>query len=304
MEGSVFYFNIYELLIPRCDPKTRFNLIRTCKRLWNMFSIVEKEWMYIGREKPIINTLPENYIQCPLCKNIIRSGKYENHVNKCTIIRENVKVCYMCLLTYKDKHLICQKSHVCFRCESRNCKNCPLLLVDCDNCKGIHLAGSRKNECEICKTQIQCCPNSKLKRCRLHICIVCKEGISNNGHKCKLIEHQLQALYGHALFVKKEENVYQDIRSKIYFIHVKDEHSIPNLLDYIDCYVFIEVGKHIMRLSKSKFYSDNLNHCNHCGTTINIKKCSRCKNIYYCSVICQSADWKIHKIKCLAKGAI
>lgn len=122
MEGSVFYFNIYELLIPRCDPKTRFNLIRTCKRFWKMFNTIEKKWMYIGREMPINKKIPDDYLQCQVCKQIIRKTKYSTHVNKCTIVRENVKVCYECLLTYKGEHKICQRTHICWNCRDQNCK--------------------------------------------------------------------------------------------------------------------------------------------------------------------------------------
>lgn len=305
MEGSVFYFNIYELLIPRCDPKTRFNLIRTCKRFWNMFTTIEKKYMYIGREMPINNKLPNDYLQCPLCKQIIRKTKYSTHVNKCTIVRENVKVCYECLLTYKGEHKICQRTHICWICRDQNCdKYCMLNQVDCNFCVGKkHLYGLTLKKCEVCSRFVSVCPYNR-PRCfehRFFNCFVCKEIDVDYTHKCKLIEHQLSCKY-HKKFIKTEENVYQDIESKINFICVKDEHSIPSLLKYADCYVFIEVGTYIMRYDTIFGIFTKLNHCWNCGTTIGIKKCSGCKSVHYCSLICQSANWKIHKNKCLAKG--
>jgi len=39
--------------------------------------------------------------------------------------------------------------------------------------------------------------------------------------------------------------------------------------------------------------------CSVCGVPmIKIKRCSRCKKVYYCSVKCQKLDWKNHKIFC------
>lgn len=123
----------------------------------------------------------------------------------------------------------------------------------------------------------------------------------DHTHKCKLIEHQLQYKY-HKKFVEIEENVYQDVESKINFIHVTDERSVPSLLKYGNCYVFIEVGTYFIRYDTLNGFFARIKHCNNCGTTIGLKRCSGCKSIYYCSVICQSADYKIHKNKCLAKG--
>lgn len=312
MEGSVFYFNIYELLITRCDPKTRFNLIRTCKRLWNMFDTIEKKYMYIGREIPINNKLPDNYNQCPLCKQIIRKTKYSKHVDKCTIVRENVKVCYECLLTYNGKHNICQRTHICSNCRDQNCDGikgiglgkCVFHQSNCNLCIGKkHLFALTLKKCELCYLSVSVCPYTR-PRCfehRFFDCSVCKEIDVDYTHKCKLIEHQLQRKY-HKKFIKIEENVYQDVESEINFIRVNDEHSIPSLLKYADCYVFIEVGTYIMRYDTMFGIFTKLNHCRNCGTTKNIKKCSGCKSVHYCSTICQSANWKIHKNKCLAKG--
>lgn len=39
--------------------------------------------------------------------------------------------------------------------------------------------------------------------------------------------------------------------------------------------------------------------CTLCHQNKNIKKCSRCKRSYYCSVTCQRADWHRHKLCCV-----
>lgn len=38
--------------------------------------------------------------------------------------------------------------------------------------------------------------------------------------------------------------------------------------------------------------------CAHCSRPNCIKRCSLCKNIFYCSTACQKADWLIHKKRC------
>lgn len=40
--------------------------------------------------------------------------------------------------------------------------------------------------------------------------------------------------------------------------------------------------------------------CVVCGEVTPVKKCSGCKQIRYCSVKCQKADWKYHKQLCHA----
>lgn len=39
--------------------------------------------------------------------------------------------------------------------------------------------------------------------------------------------------------------------------------------------------------------------CNHCGANTNLKSCSKCRIIKYCSKECQCADWKHHKKNCI-----
>lgn len=35
--------------------------------------------------------------------------------------------------------------------------------------------------------------------------------------------------------------------------------------------------------------------CDHCGTFVNVRRCSHCRVTYYCSKRCQRATWKAHK---------
>jgi len=47
--------------------------------------------------------------------------------------------------------------------------------------------------------------------------------------------------------------------------------------------------------------SYNTKSCNNCGKMNNIKLCSRCRSVYYCSVECQRCNWKQHKKNCNKK---
>ena len=38
--------------------------------------------------------------------------------------------------------------------------------------------------------------------------------------------------------------------------------------------------------------------CNLCKGVYNLKRCGKCKTVYYCHVKCQGEDWKNHKPKC------
>jgi hypothetical protein len=45
--------------------------------------------------------------------------------------------------------------------------------------------------------------------------------------------------------------------------------------------------------------NEEKNHiCNVCSKTENLKKCSKCKSVYYCGYECQKADWNSHKKTC------
>ena len=50
--------------------------------------------------------------------------------------------------------------------------------------------------------------------------------------------------------------------------------------------------------------SAHMARCSHCGTEGASKKCSNCKQAFYCSKDCQKAHFRIHKKECarLANG--
>jgi hypothetical protein len=43
---------------------------------------------------------------------------------------------------------------------------------------------------------------------------------------------------------------------------------------------------------------EKIHYCNKCGSIRDLKMCSYCKTIRYCSTQCQQEDWKKHKKKC------
>ncbi|KRT82900.1 hypothetical protein AMK59_4797, partial [Oryctes borbonicus] len=47
-----------------------------------------------------------------------------------------------------------------------------------------------------------------------------------------------------------------------------------------------------------KFQHKEEKHCSKCGK-VAIQRCSRCKNIWYCSRSCQVDDWDSHKMNCI-----
>ncbi|QKF94482.1 ankyrin repeat protein [Fadolivirus algeromassiliense] len=51
-------------------------------------------------------------------------------------------------------------------------------------------------------------------------------------------------------------------------------------------------------------YIDSLEYkefkcCLYCSNNIDLKRCSKCKSVYYCNQTCQSHAYKIHKIDCI-----
>jgi len=38
--------------------------------------------------------------------------------------------------------------------------------------------------------------------------------------------------------------------------------------------------------------------CAACGSKKDLKKCARCKKVYYCSLFCRTYDWTMHEREC------
>lgn len=38
--------------------------------------------------------------------------------------------------------------------------------------------------------------------------------------------------------------------------------------------------------------------CKVCGAVQGLRRCSRCRSVYYCSEVHQQVDWRVHKIEC------
>jgi hypothetical protein len=42
-------------------------------------------------------------------------------------------------------------------------------------------------------------------------------------------------------------------------------------------------------------------YCSHSEIQVNLNRCTQCKNVYYCSKMCQKSAWKTHKLICVDK---
>ncbi|KAL6217174.1 hypothetical protein ACLB2K_010391 [Fragaria x ananassa] len=62
-------------------------------------------------------------------------------------------------------------------------------------------------------------------------------------------------------------------------------------------------GEVIIRVDPYVCVPDNSvteHYCDACFESTNLKKCSGCKTVYYCSSTCQKAEWKLHRLECEA----
>lgn len=313
MQGSVFYFDVYTLIMKHMDPKTRFNFSRTCKRFFWMFTEMEKKWMYIGME-PIVKTLNHpSYKQCEICKDMVKDSNHFKHCNKCKKLRDNRVVCLDCLQTYPTGGILHMRtfcnSKRCKKCGDWNHKECPFDFIPC-KCGKKHLRGLFQTNCNICDYIINysICPYD-IPRCGSHRrvaqCTVCLEENLEYDHECTLFINRLKCRYGTAIKKAVDENVYlyDDGNGKsIFLMHVKDSKDIPDLSDYLkDVYVILDAknpGIMVYTKDRISWYIPNIpKQCNMCGKTQGkLGCCSICKTVYYCGIKCQNKDWKNHKL--------
>jgi hypothetical protein len=59
----------------------------------------------------------------------------------------------------------------------------------------------------------------------------------------------------------------------------------------------IQFGKSFEHIFKS--HLNNSPQCSVCGKLGDLKKCSRCKRVYYCTKECQIKSWPDHKLNCI-----
>jgi len=63
-----------------------------------------------------------------------------------------------------------------------------------------------------------------------------------------------------------------------------------------------EMEMHRAEKTIQKLTNKTFNMCGFCGihcSHVNLKKCGKCLNQLYCSVKCQTSDWKTHKKTCV-----
>jgi len=58
------------------------------------------------------------------------------------------------------------------------------------------------------------------------------------------------------------------------------------------------INKSTIHLVITRKYLNQCETCGKSGTAVNLKVCSRCKTINYCSKECQTKDWKSHRELC------
>lgn len=87
MEGSVFYLDIYNLLLKKyLPPRDRYSLIKTCKKLYSLYTPYERRMLFAGAE-PIVKAYDHpDFVECPICKMFVKKFKYVKHFNKCTTV--------------------------------------------------------------------------------------------------------------------------------------------------------------------------------------------------------------------------
>lgn len=247
----------YDLLKLICfkytDPKTRYSMLLTCKRLFSEFYqyAFQRRWLMIGKEPPSKIDYPTKYRQCNQCNLLLHVRK---STHKCKGPDGQTFYCIWCFERTREKH---SGNHVCKRI--LRCNACGLLLKQNHKCplqKVVCYCGSKHQrilfqKCEVCvftgrlKARLNCfCPYA-LPRCKEHEiyeCFGCQELVDcavleiGTRHICKLLKHCVEAELGVRL-IKYAEDAYitetgigptKDL--KIMF--VKTSKSIPSLLEF------------------------------------------------------------------------
>jgi hypothetical protein len=97
----------------------------------------------------------------------------------------------------------------------------------------------------------------------------------------------------------------------LFLLNILGEYNLIHHIGYIellpsddplitDDSVFTELSdiKKSIELIISQYHYKSCNYCCHNELQTDMKICSNCNIINYCSMVCQKADWKNHKINC------
>jgi hypothetical protein len=293
------YFDILRSIEFKCS--NRFEFIKMSKRLYNMYEPYQRKIMAWGFEPPRKLFDNPRYTQCEKCQVFIKKKNFHTHLRK-KCDRKNLRNCLDCLVAYKKHH----------KCKSKRCKTCTKwsLCRGCDfqplncTCNDKHLKIQFKNCCEVCNEQLDpICPN-ETARCRVHSlyrCDACGE-LGERDHKCSSLLNRIRFRYGLSTY-QLRDNIFVNDNDGFVLIKLKDVYSIPNLIQFKkNVYAFIDEFKLILRYKNGNIewtIREVPNYCLFCKTTINVtKKCSRCKQAYYCGEECQRNGWSEHKEWC------
>ena len=304
MEGSVFYLDIYNLLLKKyLPPRDRYSLIKTCKKLYSLYTPYERRMLFAGAE-PIVKAFDHpDFKECPICKMFVRTFKYVKHFNKCTMIAKKRKICIDCLELEGYNNHVCNSNKRCEKCYewkeiSGYHHDCLLRSRKCP-CGNFHFIKHFLKYCEVCnqKLSYSICPSER-PRCTKHplfMCTICGEK-DEVTHECATLLNRLKFKYGKDM-KQIENNLYQNPEYTI--IIVQDIYSIPSLLSYKN-YVLVMVGENVVM----SYYSngtiewrifDMPKQCIKCAKTQDIR--FKCCYVNYCGVECQKLDWKNHKAR-------
>ena len=244
----------YDLLKLICfnytDPKTRYNMLLTCKRLFSEIYqyAFQRRWLMIGMEPPSKIDYGTKYKQCSEC-NLLMLARKNTH--KCNGSSSRLFYCIWCLQRTRGKN---DDNHVCktiLRCNAcgfmADFHKCPLEKVRCD-------CGSKHQrilfqKCEVCVVRHDSrinsfCPNA-LPRCKEHAiyeCFGCQELVDcacleiGTRHVCKLLKHCVEADLGVRLIKYTDEAYITETgigpAKDLKIMFVKTTKSIPSLLEF------------------------------------------------------------------------
>lgn len=326
---SIFPYDVLKLIFIQCDPKTRYALSVTCKRLFSEFyqHAFQRRWLMIGLEPPSLDTLPNKYVKCTKCGIVLLKHKEKTH--NCQPEQKNrIKYCIWCLQRVgKRKEHVCTRLLRCGSCgillDEGPSHKCPLILINCTDEK-CELGKHRRvlfQSCEICDEQSfllkNVCPIA-LPRCADHAvyeCFGCGELVDpahqeqlGLKHVCKYFKQEIEASL-HVRLKPLGPNVLvtetgTGFGNLLYIMLVKTVNDIPSLLPYdmVRVCLFkadlpLIVNFKQIPIHDSQWHANVDRHCWYCCTTLLGLFWCDCNKVMFCSLKCQSMHVK-HKEFC------